>query len=242
MKTMLLTLIAAAALCLPVQGKQRIVTERDSLGNTTRIIELLDTVRDGRAETDTLSITTYDTAQNRQHVSSSISTYTWDWKDVWPFQVAWVGWVAILGTLLFFGLPILILFLVFYYRNKSRKQKFLLMQQALASGQPLPKDVFKEVALPDNRTKGFKNIFLGIGLFIFLWALTEEIGLACIGLLILFIGAGQLAIYYTRPKQPAASPTRKAEERPQADPTAEQAKAENQPSETVPSAPNRDEQ
>ena len=210
MKTFILSLIAAATLCLPAQGKQRTVTERDSLGNTTRIIELLDTVRDGHAETDTLSITTYDTAENRQHISSSISD-----------------------------------FLVFYYRNKNRKQKFLLMQQALASGQPLPKEFFKEVALPDNRVKGFKNIGLGIGLFIFLWALTDEFGLACIGLLVLFIGVGQLAIYYTRPKQ-AASAQQAGERSRTKEPGTESGdnkpETGNEASGTSLSAPNRDEQ
>ena len=123
MKTFILSLIAAATLCLPAQGKQRTVTERDSLGNTTRIIELLDTVRDGHAETDTLSITTYDTARTRQHVSSSISgcAGSWEWDDAWPFNVAWVGWVAILGTLLFFGLPVLIIFLIFHIIGKRDK-------------------------------------------------------------------------------------------------------------------------
>lgn len=222
MKTMLLTLIAAATLCLPAQGKQRTVTERDSLGNTTRIIELLDTVRDGRAETDTLSITTYDTAQNRRHVSSSISTYTW-------------GWVAILGTLLFFGLPILILFLVFYYRNKSRKQKFLLMQQALASGQPLPKDVFKEVALPDNRVKGIKNVALGLGLVIFLWLLTGEASISCIGLLIMCIGAGQLVIYYTTPKK-EEKPTAHTETRPRQESTRDETRNEESSDANAPTA------
>ena len=247
MKTFILSLIAAATLCLPAQGKQRTVTERDSLGNTTRIIELLDTVRDGHAETDTLSITTYDTARTRQHVSSSISgcAGSWEWDDAWPFNVAWVGWVAILGTLLFLGLPVIIIFLIFYYRNKSRKQKFLLMQQALASGQPLPKEFFKEVALPDNRVKGFKNIGLGIGLFIFLWALTDEFGLACIGLLVLFIGVGQLAIYYTRPKQ-AASAQQAGERSRTKEPGTESGdnkpETGNEASGTSLSAPNRDEQ
>ena len=86
MKTLFLTLIAAAALCLPAQGKQRIVTERDSLGNTKRIIELLDTVRDGKAETDTLSITTYETAQDHTYTTSRSIDYTWDITD-WE----WLG-------------------------------------------------------------------------------------------------------------------------------------------------------
>ena len=100
---------------------------------------------------------------------------------------------------LFFITPVVLIILIFYFRNKNRKRKYLLLQQALANGQPLPKEAFKEIAMPDNRTKGFKNIGLGIGLFIFIWALTGEFGLACVGLLIMFIGFGQLAIYYTRP-------------------------------------------
>lgn len=41
-------------------------------------------------------------------------------------------------------------------------------------------------------------MFVGIGLFIFLWAITDEFGLGCIGLLIMFTGFGQLVIYYTQ--------------------------------------------
>ena len=45
---------------------------------------------------------------------------------------------------------------------------------------------------------GIKNIFIGIGLFIFLWAITENFGVGCVGLLIMFTGFGQLVIYYTQ--------------------------------------------
>ena len=76
MKTMILSLIAATVLCLPAQSQQRIVTERDSLGHTTRIIEVLDTVRDGRAETDTLSITTYEEPTERTFTGHSVD-YQW---------------------------------------------------------------------------------------------------------------------------------------------------------------------
>ena len=44
----------------------------------------------------------------------------------------------------------------------------------------------------DIRTKGIKNIFIGIGLFIFLWAITENFGVGCVGLLMMFTGFGQL--------------------------------------------------
>ena len=237
MKTLFLTLIAAAALCLPAQGKQRIVTERDSLGNTKRIIELLDTVRDGKAETDTLSITTYETAQDHTYTTSRSIDYTWDITD-WE----WLGSKAqmlvtllVIGTSLFFLLPVVIILLVFYFRNKNRKRRFLLMQQALASGQPLPKDVFKEVTVPDNRVKGIKNVALGLGLVIFLWMLTGEASISCIGLLIMCIGIGQLVIYYTTPKK-EESPTTHTENRPRQESTRDETRNEESSDANAPTA------
>ena len=44
-------------------------------------------------------------------------------------------------------------------------------------------------------------IFVGIGLFIFLWAITGEFGLGCIGLLVMFTGFGQLVIFYSQQKK-----------------------------------------
>ena len=164
MKTMILSLIAATALCLPAQSQQRIVTERDSLGHTTRIIEVLDTVRDGRAETDTLSITTYEEPTERTFTGRSVD-YQWDitdWENLGDKAVAFSAMVAF-GMFLFFITPVVLIILIFYFRNKNRKRKYLLLQQALANGQPLPKEAFKEITVPDNRTKGFKNrIWLGL--------------------------------------------------------------------------------
>ena len=59
-KHLILSILAAEIISLAVSAQPRTVFERDSLGRTTRIIEVRDTVRDGRAETDTLSITTYE--------------------------------------------------------------------------------------------------------------------------------------------------------------------------------------
>ncbi len=61
--------------------------------------------------------------------------------------------------------------------------------------------LFKEAAATDIRSKGINNIFVGIGLFIFLWAITGEFGLGCIGLLVMFTGFGQLVIFYSQQKK-----------------------------------------
>lgn len=90
-----------------------------------------------------------------------------------------------------FLLPVMIIFIAFFFAYKNRKAKYHLVEQALASGQPLPEGIFKEVQQMDLRTKGIKNICLGIGLFIFLWGITGEFGIGCIGLLVMFTGLGQ---------------------------------------------------
>ena len=65
----------------------------------------------------------------------------------------------------------------------------------------MPENFFKEAASNDIRSKGINNIFVGIGLFIFLWAITTQFSIGCIGLLIMFTGFGQLVIYYSQKQE-----------------------------------------
>lgn len=109
--------------------------------------------------------------------------------------------IAVTAIVFVFGLPLLIIFVVFFFRYKNRKAKYRLAEQALASGQQLPENFFKEAAATDIRSKGINNIFVGIGLFIFLWAITGEFGLGCIGFLVMFTGFGQLVIFYSQQKK-----------------------------------------
>lgn len=99
--------------------------------------------------------------------------------------------ISIAAILMVFGFPIFIVFIAFYFQYKNRKAKYKLVEQALAAGQPIPESLFKENANGNPRTKGIKGIFLGLGLFIFLWAITGSLGVGCIGLLIMFIGIGE---------------------------------------------------
>lgn len=48
MKRIIFALTTALMLCTLAQGKNRTVTENDSLGNKQRVIELKDTVIDGK--------------------------------------------------------------------------------------------------------------------------------------------------------------------------------------------------
>lgn len=210
MKRTLLILGLMAATGLGMQAANRTVT--DTVDGKKRVIELTDTVIDGQQTTDTLSITTYEGTDSGETAADD-DTYSHH-SDESGLQ--WVGFnfgdkapetiIALTAIIFVFGLPALLLFIIFYFRYKNRKAKYRLAEQALASGQQLPPDFFKEVEFKDLRSRGIKNIFLGIGLFIFLWALTEEFGLGCIGLLIMFTGFGQVVIYYTQPGQGDGKP------------------------------------
>ena len=201
MKRIILGLILAVMFCTLVQGANRTVTENDGQGNKKRVIELRDTVINGETVTDTLSVMTYengvdssDTPEKwRTHHSNGID---WNGFDLGSKTSETV--IAVTAIVFIFGLPLFIIFVVFFFRYKNRKAKYRLAEQALASGQQLPENFFKEAAATDIRSKGINNIFVGIGLFIFLWAITGEFGLGCIGLLIMFTGFGQLVIYYTQ--------------------------------------------
>lgn len=104
------------------------------------------------------------------------------------------------------SIPVLILFFAFFFRYKNRQAKYRIVEEALKAGQPLPEGIFKETQYIDMKSKGIKNIFTGIGLFIFLWAITGEFGVGSIGLLVMFIGIGQWIIDRQKPKNEGSSP------------------------------------
>lgn len=200
MKRLILALIATLTLCSLVQAKNRTVTENDAQGNKKRVIELRDTTINGRLVTDTLSIMTYEDSSAAKDEGKA-------WKhssNGWGLDFGLDGntsetIISVTAIIFVFGLPLLIVFIVFFFNYKNRKAKYRLAEQALASGQQLPEDFFKNVEkTEDIRTKGIKNVFTGIGLFIFLWAITSNFSIGCVGLLIMFTGFGQLVIYYTQ--------------------------------------------
>lgn len=216
MKRIIFVLMATMVFCTLVQGKNRTVTENDSLGNKKRVIELLDTVINGKTVTDTLSVMTYENSisstESEDGYKHHSSNYDWGWDLGHDTKEAVIAITAIVFA---FGFPIIVIFIIFFFRYKNRKAKYRLAEQALISGQPLPANFFSNAETVDIRTKGISNIFLGIGLFIFLWAITGKFGFGCIGLLIMFIGFGQVVIYYTQrsKEEKDCMPTEKNEER-----------------------------
>lgn len=203
MKRIILTCMATLLMALPVLSERRTVTETDSLNNVKRIIELRDTVLNGEAVTDTLSILTYvdddATASEPDEADNSSNRMEISWEDTNPGEVL----IAVIAIVMIFGLPVFIVAFILYFIFKNRRAKYRLAEKALEAGQPLPENFFKSAtaSIYNIRDKGVKNIFLGIGLSILLQALFDDFALACIGLLIMFTGFGQVVIYYLRKRE-----------------------------------------
>jgi len=201
MKRIILALIAALTLCSLAEAKNRSITETDSLGNKKRVIEIRDTVINGKSVVDTLSVMSYENSASKDAEDEK------EWKHENNDSMFGINLgnsqsaetvIAIIAIIFAFGFPLIIVFTVFFFNYKNRKAKYRLAEQALSTGQQLPEDFFKKAERSeDTRSKGIKNIFLGIGLFIFLWAMTN-FSIGCIGLLIMFMGFGQVVIYYTQ--------------------------------------------
>ncbi len=110
--------------------------------------------------------------------------------------------IPIFGIIFGCAVPVLIVFCIFWYRHKDKQAQYRLAEKALENGKDIPEGLFKEVqGSTDIYSKGVRNAFLGLGLGIFLWALTGEFGLGCIGFMIMFMGIGQIVIHYTQNKQ-----------------------------------------
>ena len=126
-------------------------------------------------------------------VISDLQDVNEDWNSGPPTSV------AIVALIICCGLPFFIVAIVLWFRYKNKQAKYKLAAEALAAGRTIPAELFNDPEEQGNAvmTKGIKNIFLGIGLGVFLWVLTEEEGLAAIGFLIFCMGLGQVLIAYT---------------------------------------------
>ena len=144
-------------------------------------------------------------AEDDQYVTRSV-TYSrrdaQELKEVMETMGGFFGpWVAvsIVSIIVIFLLaPLLIIFVVFYFVNKNRKERYKLAQMAIQNGQPIPDEVLKGQT-PNTKeesneyTAGLRQIFLGIGLAIFLGIVAGKIGFG-IGALVFCIGLGKVVI------------------------------------------------
>ena len=110
-------------------------------------------------------------------------------------DIAGMFFVLCIVTIMFLLAPVLIIAAIFYFINKSRKDKLKLAQMAIQNGQPVPEPLIRETPISPNIAyrSGIKQIFLGIGLMVFLGFLIGKLGFG-IGALVFFIGLGKLVI------------------------------------------------
>ena len=103
-----------------------------------------------------------------------------------------VGVVVFLA--IFFLLPLLIIFVIIYFVNKNRKERYKLAQMAIQNGPPIPDDILKNQVASTSKSgdyqTGIRQMFLGVGLAIFLGIVAGKIGFG-IGALVFFIGLGK---------------------------------------------------
>mgnify|MGYP001495779414 CR=1 FL=1 len=111
--------------------------------------------------------------------------------------------IPIFGILL----PVMIIFVVFYFDNKSKKEKYDAMIE-ISKNLKDPSDIkelledFKEKKQPiDYRRSGVLTLFVGIGLFLFGVFFINL--LKGIGLLVGAIGVGQIIAGYLYPNDSA---------------------------------------
>ncbi|MDO4185295.1 MAG: DUF6249 domain-containing protein [Bacteroidales bacterium] len=196
MKRVILMMVAVLTMICTANAKERLVYQTDSITGERLVIEVYDTMRNGHAEVDTLSITRYPAK------SSSTVHYDYDDDDRDLEQLerilsnGWgIVWITLATIFAIFVLPLLIIALIFYYRHKNRKAKYELAAKMIEKGEPLPADLEESVrGLSDIESRGIKNMCIGVAVTIFIWALIDSFGLACIGLIVLANGVSQYII------------------------------------------------
>lgn len=69
--------------------------------------------------------------------------------------------ISIIAIVAVFGLPVFILFVIFFFRYKNRKARYRLAEQAIAAGQPLPENLSAKTGRPTNAHKASKTPLQG---------------------------------------------------------------------------------
>lgn len=116
-------------------------------------------------------------------------------KGVNGNSLAGMVFALIVIMIIFVFSPLVIFGLLLYFIFRNRRQKMKLAQMAMQNGQPIPDQLLNEVAPTDSETykSGMRQLFLGIGLMVFLGFTVGKIGFG-IGVLVFFIGLGKVII------------------------------------------------
>ncbi len=112
--------------------------------------------------------------------------------------------VAIVGTVLIFGAPVLAVFLICYFIYRTKRARYQAVAQIVASGKDIPEGMFPQT---DSRAKwnsGIKYVAWGCALMLF-FLVRLQIEWAVLMIVPIAIGAGKLIAYRNEQKQKSSS-------------------------------------
>lgn len=104
--------------------------------------------------------------------------------------------IAIVSVVMVFGMPIFIIFIIFFFIHKSDAKKAEVAKAAIQSGQPVP-DYLLDKKIIEKRDpeyaykQGIQTALTGIGLAFFLGMIISK-EFASIGILVTFVGLGKM--------------------------------------------------
>jgi hypothetical protein len=120
--------------------------------------------------------------------------------------------IPIIAIVLLFGGPLLlgVLFIVFYFRAKARRQQTINMNidKLLAAGRDIPLELLRGVDNSDladdaSLNKGIKNICLGVGWLIFL-TIMFGINIGSAGFILIGLGVSRVIVWRLSTRQQAS--------------------------------------
>ena len=199
MKQLLITIVMVLALSMNVEAaaQKHRHTPRTEQVDSTKAKDAIE------AFSDTTAVD--EKAEDDTYVTRSVTYSSKDAQELkevmdvmGSFAVPWVAVSIVSVVVIFLLAPLLIILVVFYFVNKNRKERYKLAQMAIQNGQPIPDEVLKGQPLntketSNDYTAGLRQIFLGIGLAIFLGIVAGKIGFG-IGALVFCIGLGKVVI------------------------------------------------
>ena len=117
-------------------------------------------------------------------------------------DLAGMAFALFVLLIIFVVSPVGIIVAVFYFLNKSRRQKMQLAQAAMEKGQPIPSELLGEPQQDADELwqKGWRQLSLGVGLMFFLGYTAGRAGFG-VGVLVACIGLGKLVIAKTSKKK-----------------------------------------
>ena len=76
-----------------------------------------------------------------------------------------------------------------------------MIEKAIENNVNVPEELLREYeAQVNGYAGGIRNISIGVGLSLFLWFLTHEFFLACIGIMMICIGIGEVVVHFLQKK------------------------------------------